>query len=129
MNYASLSSQPFGPAAFEARTRITVLPVESCAEPLVEGIASPLVAGRCHSLVVTRVPAEMEVIATTNEAGQELVMAIRHIRLPRVGLQFHPESILTPQGGSILWRFVREAISYQSVTATATSSEVKQNDF
>jgi anthranilate/para-aminobenzoate synthase component II len=37
-----------------------------------------------------------------------LVMSIRHRRCRRVGLQFHPESILTPSGRKLLWRFFDE---------------------
>lgn len=80
-------------------------------DPLFEGIPSPLKAGRYHSLVVTEVPETLEVIATANENGLELVMGIRHRRLPHVGLQFHPESILTPHGGQLLWRFVTQSLA------------------
>ena len=78
-------------------------------DSLFEGIPSRLVAGRYHSLVATRVPESMEVIATTVEEGRKIVMAVRHRDLCQVGLQFHPESILTPYGGEILWKFVQEA--------------------
>jgi anthranilate synthase component 2 len=89
-------------------------------DPLFDGIPSPLVAGRYHSLVATRVPQSMEVIATTAEEGREIVMAVRHRELCHVGLQFHPESILTPYGGEILWRFVQEA------TLATTSESTRQ---
>jgi anthranilate synthase component 2 len=94
-------------------------------DPLFEGIPSPLVAGRYHSLVATRVPQSMEVIATTTEEGQETVMAVRHRELCQVGLQFHPESILTPYGGEILWRFVQEA-ALAIASENATPCEVKK---
>jgi anthranilate/para-aminobenzoate synthase component II len=73
-----------------------------------------LVAARYHSLVVTEVPEQMEVVATTSEGGDELVMAIRHRRLCQVGLQFHPESILTPGGGKIVCQFLEEALDWRA---------------
>ncbi len=73
-----------------------------------QGIANPLVGGRYHSLMVERssLPPELEVSATT-EVG--LVMALRHRRLPIDGLQFHPESILTPEGRGIMENFLKGA--------------------
>ena len=89
-------------------------------DSLFEGIPSPLVAGRYHSLVATHVPESMEVIATTVEEGREIVMAVRHRVLCQVGLQFHPESILTPYGGEILRKFVQEAWSVSTRASGAT---------
>jgi anthranilate synthase/aminodeoxychorismate synthase-like glutamine amidotransferase len=82
--------------------------VDLHADPLFHGLPSPVDAGRYHSLVVTEVPEEMEVIATTGDDDGDLVMALRHRRLHQVGLQFHPESILTPEGSLIMRRFVEE---------------------
>ncbi len=65
--------------------------------------------GRYHSLVVTRVPDEFEVIATTHDDGHELVMAMRHRALPWLGLQFHPESVLTPHGDALLCSVLADA--------------------
>ena len=65
---------------------------------LFQGLASPLEAGRYHSLAATRVPDCLEVCATT-EDGE--VMAVRHRELQVVGIQFHPESVLTPLGPEI----------------------------
>jgi len=72
------------------------------------GLPSPLEAGRYHSLVIHRrsLPDELEVSAWTRDG---LVMAIRHRQRPLVGLQFHPESILTPLGYAILAAFLRRA--------------------
>ena len=58
--------------------------------------------GRYHSLAITRVPADLEVIGVGIEGGQEVVMAVRHRRLPWLGVQFHPESCLTPMGGVLV---------------------------
>jgi anthranilate synthase/aminodeoxychorismate synthase-like glutamine amidotransferase len=66
---------------------------------LFEGLASPLLVGRYHSLCVTRVPDCLEVTAWT-EGG--LVMGLRHRDLPLAGVQFHPDSFLSPQGEELL---------------------------
>jgi anthranilate synthase/aminodeoxychorismate synthase-like glutamine amidotransferase len=72
------------------------------------GIPDPIQAGRYHSLVVERgsLPPEIDVTAWT--PGGE-VMAIAHRKLPIVGLQFHPESILTEAGYDLLAGFLRLA--------------------
>jgi anthranilate synthase component 2 len=71
-----------------------------------EGVPDPFEGGRYHSLVVQRgdLPAEIEVTAWTDD---DLVMGIRHRDLPRFGVQFHPESILTPVGPRIVENFLR----------------------
>ncbi|HEY7700580.1 MAG TPA: aminodeoxychorismate/anthranilate synthase component II [Vicinamibacteria bacterium] len=83
-------------------------------DPVFDGLPLPLVAARYHSLVVTELPDELEVVATTRDEGQELVMAIRHRSLCQIGLQFHPESILTPGGGRIVSQFLREALAWKA---------------
>ncbi len=60
-----------------------------------EGLPDPLEGGRYHSLAAARVPESLEVCATA-EDGE--IMAVRHRDLPVVGIQFHPESVLTPDG-------------------------------
>ncbi len=72
------------------------------------GLPSPIVATRYHSLVVEEasLPPSLEVVARTEDGT---VMAIRHRELPVVGLQFHPESILTEHGYAILAAFLRLA--------------------
>jgi anthranilate synthase/aminodeoxychorismate synthase-like glutamine amidotransferase len=65
---------------------------------LFAGLPDPLEAGRYHSLAATVVPDSLEVCATT-EDGE--VMAVRHRELPIDGIQFHPESVLTPEGPTL----------------------------
>lgn len=72
---------------------------------LFDGIASPFVVGRYHSLAAHTVPADLEMLAATGR----IVMAVRHRRHPLLGVQFHPESILTPEGGRLLDNVLREA--------------------
>jgi len=62
------------------------------------GIENPMQAGRYHSLVATEVPDCLEVTAEF----EGLVMGIQHKDWPIFGVQFHPESILTPAGGKII---------------------------
>ena len=63
-----------------------------------EGLPDPLQAGRYHSLAATSVTNELEVCATA-EDGE--VMAVRHVAFSVVGIQFHPESVLTPDGPAL----------------------------
>lgn len=81
-------------------------------EPLFDGLGATLTAARYHSLVVSEVPASMKVIASTSDGDETLVMGLRHRHRCRVGVQFHPESILTPRGGKLIWRFFDEAREY-----------------
>ena len=72
---------------------------------LFRGMSQPLLAGRYHSLVVADrgLPRELEVSARTRDG---IVMALRHKTLPVFGVQFHPESILTPDGQTLLRNFL-----------------------
>jgi anthranilate synthase/aminodeoxychorismate synthase-like glutamine amidotransferase len=70
---------------------------------LFAGLPPELEAGRYHSLAATRIPPELEVSATAD--GGE-VMAVRHRGLPVDGVQFHPESVLTPLGREIARNFL-----------------------
>ena len=72
---------------------------------ILAGVPDPFEAGRYHSLVVTRegLPEELELTAWSED---DLVMATQHRELPRFGVQFHPESILTPDGPSIVRNFL-----------------------
>ncbi len=74
-------------------------------DPLFTGVPSPFEATRYHSLAVeeTTLPAELSVTAFT-ESG--LIMGLRHKQYPIVGVQFHPESILTKFGMRMLENFL-----------------------
>jgi anthranilate/para-aminobenzoate synthase component II len=72
--------------------------VEHCGESFFRGVPSPFRAGRYHSLVAQSVP---DVLRVTARSGS-MVMAVEHRTLPVAGVQFHPESILTPLGGLLL---------------------------
>ena len=70
---------------------------------LFQGLPEPFEAGRYHSLAVTSVPDCLEVSAT---CADEEVMAVRHRELPVDGVQFHPESVLTPVGPQLARNFL-----------------------
>ncbi len=74
-------------------------------EGIYSSVSLPFKAGRYHSLVAERhsLPSTI-IIEAENE--QKLVMGIRHHELPLYGVQFHPESILTPEGKTLLRAFV-----------------------
>jgi anthranilate synthase/aminodeoxychorismate synthase-like glutamine amidotransferase len=71
-----------------------------------KGISSPFVASRYHSLVVAdrTFPKTLEIAARTRDEG--IVMGLRHREWPIHGVQFHPESILTGEGRTILKNFL-----------------------
>ncbi|HET7785694.1 MAG TPA: aminodeoxychorismate/anthranilate synthase component II [Myxococcales bacterium] len=98
--------------AFGARVVRAREPVHGKAEEIVHdrsslfrGVPRPLRAGRYHSLVVDArtVPRALAVSARTRDG---IVMALRHRKLPVFGVQFHPESILTPDGQTLLRNFL-----------------------
>ncbi len=78
--------------------------VEHDGKGVFAGLPQDLAAGRYHSLAATRVPDELEVSARTPDGE---VMGVRHRELPIEGVQFHPESVLTPLGPDLLRNFLR----------------------
>jgi anthranilate synthase component 2 len=70
------------------------------------GVTNPLIATRYHSLVADadRLPPDLRVTARSSEEGY--VMGVRHRSYPILGIQFHPESILTPEGDRIMRNFL-----------------------
>lgn len=70
-----------------------------------EGLENPLHAGRYHSLCATELPECLEETASY----EGVVMGIQHKTLPIYGVQFHPESILTPTGGKIIENIIKIA--------------------
>jgi anthranilate synthase/aminodeoxychorismate synthase-like glutamine amidotransferase len=79
--------------------------VEHDGRGVFRGLPHPLAAGRYHSLIARpeTVPAVLEVSACTREAE---IMGVRHRELVVEGVQFHPESILTPDGPTLLGNFL-----------------------
>lgn len=73
-------------------------------------IVSPTAVGRYHSLAVVESTLPSDVIVT-GRSEDGVVMAMRHARLPAEGVQFHPESILTPDGAAMLTTFVQRCLA------------------
>lgn len=76
---------------------------------LFAGVENPLQAGRYHSLCATKLPACLE--STAQFEG--INMGIKHKQLPIFGVQFHPESILTPSGGKIIENILEIAAKHR----------------
>ncbi|MEM0449752.1 MAG: aminodeoxychorismate/anthranilate synthase component II [Methanomassiliicoccales archaeon] len=77
-------------------------------DPLYNNVPSPFEAARYHSLIVdsNSLPHELKITAMTKEGE---IMGLRHRKYPIEGVQFHPESILTPVGKIILANFLQNA--------------------
>ena len=80
-----------------------VSPVKHGGTSIFSDIPSPFTATRYHSLIVEDLPDCLEVLAVTEE---EEIMGVRHKEYPIVGVQFHPESILTEYGREMLQNFI-----------------------
>ena len=77
--------------------------VEHDGRGIFAGLPSPVDVGRYHSLAATHVPDALEV---TSRSADGEVMGVRHRELPIEGVQFHPESVLTPEGPAMLHTFL-----------------------
>jgi anthranilate synthase/aminodeoxychorismate synthase-like glutamine amidotransferase len=88
--------------------------IEHGSEGIFEGLSASFPAGRYHSLVAERetLPKELRVTAWTQEGT---VMGLAHKERPLFGVQFHPESVLTPEGSRLLQNFVRLTRSRSSL--------------
>lgn len=109
-----LGHQALG-TAFGARVVRAPQPVHGKATPILHdgselfsGLPSPFEAGRYHSLVVERASLPDQ-LTVTAETADGLVMGLAHRSLPRFGVQFHPESILTPDGPRLMANFLARA--------------------
>lgn len=75
-----------------------------------EGISQPFEVGRYHSLCaeIESLPATLEITAETDSG---VIMGVRHKSLQIEGVQFHPESVLTPEGDTLMTNFMRMRVS------------------
>jgi len=100
-------AQAFGGAVVEhAPVHGKTTTIEHDGETIYAGLEAPMVVGRYHSLVVDEgsLPDCFEVTAR----GGGVLMGIRHRELPVEGVQFHPESVLTPSGMQLLANFLAQ---------------------
>jgi anthranilate synthase component II len=87
-------------------------PVAHAGGALFRDVPSPFVVARYHSLVIepSSMPAELEAVAWTDEAGHEHeIQAVRHREHPIWGVQFHPESIASEHGRTLIRNFLELA--------------------
>jgi para-aminobenzoate synthetase component 2 len=76
---------------------------------LLAGMPMPFMAARYHSLSVAPDTLPKDFVVTARSEGDYVVMGIRHVSAPVEGVQFHPESVLTPQGPHLIANFLRQA--------------------
>jgi anthranilate synthase/aminodeoxychorismate synthase-like glutamine amidotransferase len=98
---------------------------------LFAGLPNPFRAARYHSLVIAQsgLPTSLRVCATA-EDGE--IMAVEHVRHPVIGLQFHPESVLTEHGYLLLDRFLHGALAREGTLpdrADGARSTARAPDF
>jgi anthranilate synthase component 2 len=73
------------------------------------GLESPMIGGRYHSLAIEELSPELEVSAQTTDG---VIMGVRHRSRPHCGLQFHPESVLTPDGKRLISNWIEDVVTY-----------------
>jgi len=76
---------------------------------LLAGMPPSFMAARYHSLCVDAATLPSELRVTAMSESDRVVMGLRHVSLPLEGVQFHPESVLTPEGPHLLANFLRQA--------------------
>lgn len=81
--------------------------IEHDGKGIFRGLKSPMVGGRYHSLAIERLSPEIEVAARTADG---VIMSVRHKSRPHTGLQFHPESVLTPSGKRLISNWIEDAV-------------------
>lgn len=88
---------------------------------LLAGLPPVFPAARYHSLCVDPATLPPQLQVTARSDGDDVVMGIRHVELPLEGVQFHPESVLTPDGPHILANFLRLAGEGEAASLDAAS--------
>ena len=84
-------------------------PVDHDGAGLLAGMSPRFPAARYHSLCIDPATLPSELVATAQSEGDGVLMGVRHAALPMEGVQFHPESVLTPEGPHLLANFLRLA--------------------
>ncbi len=97
IGYAFGAKIVHAPAIMHGRTSEVI----HSGETILRSISNPLTAGRYHSLVISQeqFPDELKISSHTSDG---IIMGVTHRKYPIEGIQFHPESILTPDGQQIL---------------------------
>ena len=89
--------------------------IEHNGQGIFQGMTSPMTAGRYHSLIIER-ESLPECFTITAESSDHFIMAIAHRKFPLFGVQFHPESVLTPDGMQVLRNWVKIADKFKNNT-------------
>lgn len=97
-------------------------PVTHCGDKMFAGLPNPFPVARYHSLMVTNMPDSLEVVAEykNDNTGVAIAMAAYHEQHKMLGMQFHPESILTSQGSVLLKQSI--ALLTETTTSEAATS-------
>lgn len=88
---------------------------------LLAGMPAGFAAARYHSLCIDPATLPAELVPTAHSAGDHVLMGVRHATLPMEGVQFHPESVLTPDGPHLLANFLRLAGEGEAARLDAAS--------
>ena len=80
--------------------------VEHDGKTIYDGLPAPFEVGRSHSLCAERATLPPDLVLTA-QTGRGEIMGVRHRSLPLEGVQFHPESVLTPEGDKLMANFLR----------------------
>jgi anthranilate synthase component II len=96
--------------------------IKHSGEGIFKGLAAPLTVARYHSLMAGSVPGDLEVTASLGH----MPMAVQHVRRKIVGVQFHPESILTPAGGKLIDNILAWAGDKQPITDSLIPNRNKE---
>lgn len=83
-------------------------PIHHDGKGIFRGVENPLVGGRYHSLAIEKLSPELEVSARTDDG---VIMGVRHKSRPHCGLQFHPESVLTPSGKKLISNWIEDVVA------------------
>ena len=83
-------------------------PIMHDGKGIFRGVENPLVGGRYHSLAIEKLSQELEVSAQTDDG---VIMGVRHKSRPHCGLQFHPESVLTPSGKKLISNWIEDVVA------------------
>ncbi len=100
--------------------------VQHTGDGLFKGLPSPFSAVRYHSLAVADVPAELEIVAWSED---DVVMGLRHRSKPLWGVQFHPESICTEHGRGLLANFRDLALAHRGRRRSPASGEAPAQSY
>jgi anthranilate synthase component 2 len=113
----------FGASIVRAPTLVhgEASPVEHDGTGLLAGMLPGFMAARYHSLCIDPATLPAELVPTAHSAGDDVLMGVRHVSLPMEGVQFHPESVLTPEGPHLLANFLRLAGEGEAALLDAAS--------